>query len=211
MDQGFSEAQVHSSMPDNFEVHMNIVSGIIGGPSPEPFHLFHRMSGPISNTENVAVDIDLKHRAWRVLRLRSFPSNAVNLIAANTNTTETLLKNGTWNTVNHVNPHLYLPELQLQMPRMYDILRVCEYEPFLKVFRTDNMTAKEITEQSNKDWTTGSEANVVMRTASFGFGQHELQVCARKRDYLVEGNISRSGLGDDMIVPLALLAVSRLT
>jgi hypothetical protein len=81
------------------------------------------------------------------------------------------------------------------------------------VFKTDGMNKSEIRSQCEKDWSSESENNVVLRTASFGLGQQGLEVCARREDYEVVGKDNqletRRGLHDDIIIPLGLIAVLR--
>jgi hypothetical protein len=74
------------------------------------------------------------------------------------------------------------------------------------------MSDEEVKEQSGRVWESGSEGNVVMRTASFGKGQKGLEVCGRRGEYevLAEGRTERRrGLEEDVVVPLGLLAVTR--
>lgn len=80
----------------------------------------------------------------------------------------------------------------------------------MTVYRSDGMSNAEIEKQNEQHWKSSSENNVVMRTASFGRSINELQVCSRKTDYHVGGggNTFR-GLGDDIVIPLGLLAVMR--
>ena len=84
------------------------------------------------------------------------------------------------------------------------------YQPFVTVFRTEGMSEVEVKEQSGRVWESGSEGNVVMRTASFGKGQKGLEVCGRRGEYEVPGEgEKRRGLEEDVVVPLGLLAVVR--
>jgi hypothetical protein len=76
------------------------------------------------------------------------------------------------------------------------------------------MGISDIQKQSDKEWSPNSEANVVMRTASFGRMPFQLDACIRWKDYEVSGEDKKAemkqGLGDDMVVPLGLIAATRL-
>ncbi len=83
------------------------------------------------------------------------------------------------------------------------------YQPFVTVFRTEGMSEGEVKEQSERVWESGSRANVVMRTASFGKGQKGLEICGRRGTYEVGEGEKRRGLEEDVVVPLGLLAIVR--
>ena len=72
----------------------------------------------------------------------------------------------------------------------------------------------QIQQQSNQDWSSESEDNVVMRTVSFGRGHvNGLEVCARRDNYVVskEGRIeTMRGFREDVIVPLGLIAATKV-
>jgi len=146
------------------------------------------------------IDFDLTHYSWRIMT----PSTATN--------SEILVRNGTWTNTTNAQPHAHFPELNLQATNLHFFAKSCAYQPFLTIFRTDGMNAQAIEQQSEKNWESKSENNVVMRTASFGSGQQHLEVCARRRDYEVlgeEGSEMMRGLGEDVVVPLGLLSVIR--
>jgi len=167
--------------------------------SSEPFTTYHRLSGAYTEESPMLIDFDLTHYAWRIMT----PSTATN--------PEMLVRNGTWTSTTNSQPHAHFPELNLQATNLHFFAKSCVYQPFLTIFRTDGMDAQAISAQSERKWESKSESNVVMRTASFGAGQHHLEVCARRRDYEVlgEGGEMRRGLGEDVVVPLGLLAVVR--
>lgn len=104
---------------------------------------------------------------------------------------------------------LTIPELDLLIPHFWEFTQSCAYEPFLKVHRTSDKTTKEIQRLVNKQWDKKSESTVVMRTASFGHGQQVTDVCIKNGDWKQDGEM-QAGLGDDMLVPLGLLASYRL-
>ena len=117
----------------------------------------------------------------------------------------------------------------------YYFTRHCYYEPFMKVYSTKELSEIEIKKMADEDWSNFNEKEVVMRTASFGHGIGKLEVCARRADYSVgihvgeqvkgggkkkkkKGNkkkeevkemVDRTGMGDDVVVPLGLMAVLR--
>lgn len=76
------------------------------------------------------------------------------------------------------------------------------------------MNEDAILAQSDAAWSSSSESNVVMRTVSYGHSIQALEVCAKRKDYQAvneEGEwVKGLGLGDDLIVPLGLLAVVRM-
>jgi hypothetical protein len=102
-------------------------------------------------------------------------------------------------------------------PSFHHYTRNCQYQPFMTIYRTDGSTAQQIQEQNKRDWTSKSEDNVVMRTASFRHGLNDLEVCAREEDYVsfirknktVVERREMIGLEDDTVIPLGLLAVLR--
>lgn len=84
----------------------------------------------------------------------------------------------------------------------------------MTVFKTDMMPEAEIARRSEEPWKSGSDDNVVMRTASFGLGMSNLEVCAKVNHNLVHNKKSMKkgdgiGLGDEYVVPLGLMAVLR--
>ncbi|KAI9052914.1 hypothetical protein LZ554_003186 [Drepanopeziza brunnea f. sp. 'monogermtubi'] len=164
------------------------------------FRKFVRIKGKLHGTD-ITVDFDLREQRWRMLRgTKNLPP----------------VRTGTWYASNY---HVTLPELRLQVPNLFYFTQACYYQPFMTVFRTDNMTDAQVKEQSGKKWTGTSEKNVVMRTTNSGtvFYLDDLKVCARTADYdvdVVAGDGGRSvekrpGLGDDLIVPLGLMAALR--
>ncbi|KAN0095975.1 hypothetical protein V8E51_014780 [Hyaloscypha variabilis] len=168
--------------------------------TPEPFTTYHRLSGAYTPSSPLLIDFDLAHHTWRILTpsTSSHPSR--------------LLRNGTWTEPTKSNPHSYFPELDLQATNLHFYGKNCVYQPFVTVFRTEGMSDEEVKEQSGRVWESGSEGNVVMRTASFGKGQKGLEVCGRRGEYevLAEGRTERRrGLEEDVVVPLGLLAVTR--
>jgi len=129
--------------------------------------------------------------------------------------TETVDRNGSWVETSKESPHLHFPELSLQMPNMDLFTKKCHYQPFMYAYRTDGMSDAAIKAQSEKKWSPKSKENVVLRTAVFGHNMHNgLQLCAKREDYSVgknakkEGTIKK-GLGEDVVVPLAVLQAMR--
>ncbi|KAL3423949.1 FKBP12-associated protein 1-like protein [Phlyctema vagabunda] len=178
-------------------------------------HVFYRLTVPMTTKYHLAVDIDTPDHAWRISQVPQ--EEAVLMIAAakdkpygthilNSRDDERLLRNGTWAFENH---DVVIPDLDLVMPNMDLFLERAEYQPFVAAFRTTNRTAAAVEEQSRRKWTASSADNVVMRTSSFGMGMHDLEVCARRHDFVTRDNVVQAGLGDETLVPLALLAVFR--
>jgi hypothetical protein len=69
---------------------------------------------------------------------------------------------------------------------------------------------QKVKEQSEREWSTESESNIVMRTACFSSDQQHLELCGQRKDYNVLGKESsterRRGLHDYVIVPLGLMS-----
>lgn len=177
----------------------------------EPFYSFERMHGSIGAGEHLLIDFDLNKHKWRILAPSTAPPSAS---TSGKNRHWDLARNGTWTELydDAAGHHLRFPELELAIPNMYYFTQDCIYQPFMKVFRTDGMSEGEVGEQSERKWGSGSEANVVMRTASFGHAMNDLEVCIRAGEYevVVEGKGGmRKGMGDEMVVPLGLVAVLR--
>ncbi|EKD18246.1 hypothetical protein MBM_03239 [Drepanopeziza brunnea f. sp. 'multigermtubi' MB_m1] len=169
----------------------------------EGFRKFVRIKGKLHGTD-MAIDFDLREQRWRMLRgTKRLPP----------------VRSGSWYASGN---HVTLPELRLQVPNLFYFSQACYYQPFMTVFRTDNMTDAQVEEQSGKRWSGTSEKNVVMRTMNSGTPWYldDLGVCARTADYDVDvvvagdggdgGSVERRpGLGDDLIVPLGLMAALR--
>lgn len=80
----------------------------------------------------------------------------------------------------------------------------------------EGFSRKEIGERRRtkwKIWKSESRREEVLRTASYGYGGHlGLEVCARRNEYTWSrnGKMGREeGMGDDLLVPLGLMAVVR--
>ena len=173
-------------------------------PEGEVFHKYYRLDGTLARNQPLIVNFDIGYHQWRVFLVTHTPGSV----------TWTETRNGTWES-DGGSPHIAFPSLNLMAPNLTLFTRHCQYQPFTTVFRTDGMSDMQIYEQNQKEWSSSSSsaANIVMRTASFGHGPGKLEVCARRRGYAVkdgEGKVSRmEGLGDDVVMPLGLMAVLR--
>jgi hypothetical protein len=176
----------------------------------EAFHTYHRMAGTLSPPIHLAVDFDLTHHLWRITYL--IPSDPTsNTPTILPNTTFTPYKNGTWTTTTTSSPHVFIPELNLHIPNMHYFTQNCVYQGFMKVYSTTWNTELETKAQGDREWSDKNEKEVVMRTAAFGYSPSGLEVCARRENYIVEnGGEEMRGLGEDVVVPLGLMAVLRL-
>ncbi|KAI9700327.1 MAG: hypothetical protein M1836_002342 [Candelina mexicana] len=117
----------------------------------------------------------------------------------------TLQRNGSFV---HSYKDLILPELGLQIPDFADFERNCIYEPFVKVHRGSG-DATELDRQRGEKFTHNND-DIVLRTASFGWSQGALNICAQKESTVSEnGVILRKGLGDDLPVVAGLIATLR--
>ncbi|TGO10141.1 hypothetical protein BTUL_0143g00120 [Botrytis tulipae] len=120
------------------------------------------------------------------------------------------VRNGTWTATDAENLELKFPELDLHIPMWGLFEEHCVYQSFMRVFRRP-------TDENRRTWNTWSKESSgeeVMRTASFGYGGKKgLEVCVRRRDYAWTTSdgvkVTESGLGEDLLVPLGLMAVVR--
>ena len=107
-----------------------------------------------------------------------------------------------------IGEHFVFPSLGLQIPNFADFGRSCKYEPYLKVHRGSG-DVTEIERQGNEKYKYDS-GDVVLRTASFGPTQGQLEMCARRRDVVDKnGEIVLQGLGDKLPVVAGLIASYR--
>lgn len=126
--------------------------------------------------------------------------------------------------------HLILPSLGLRIPNYADFEASCKLEPFLKMHRTradhafiqDILGMNETQRESLYRRTTASldelgreryrddkHGTVVLRTVAPGATQNELEVCARRRDVVKDGEVVLDGLGESLPVVVGLLASAR--
>jgi hypothetical protein len=163
------------------------------------------MAGALSLENTIAVDFDLRQNVWRTVNTTGVSNMTLNAAV--------IIATGSWSNTTAKEPHMKIPELGLLIPSMHYFRKNCYFEPFMKVFNTSGLTQEKIDKMAKRDWSSDSEKEVVMRTASFGHGINKISVCARKEDYTVispEGeDIVRKGLGDNVVVPLGLMAVLR--
>jgi hypothetical protein len=179
--------------------------------SAEPFYSYWRMSAPVAD-KHLYVDFDLHFNKWRTLNV-TFPPSQPETGRSKLAPT-TLDRIGTWSEVNKTSPHLHFDGLDLHIPNFYYFDKHCFYQPFMTVLNTDGMNASDIQRQSNEEWSPKSKSNVVMRTASFGKFPSQLEVCILGWNYevLEEGKKIevKYGMSDDVLVPLGLIAATRL-
>ncbi|KAI9649572.1 FKBP12-associated protein [Ciborinia camelliae] len=221
----FNITKVNSSYPlssssystrEPFEEHWRIM-GIYGG---KPLHM----------------DFDLLHHTWRIsegsivtssetanasfyFHRGMYAKNSIpNFQTAIQNLTQ--VRSGTWTRTDRQNPHTSFPELGLQMPHWDLFERHCVYQSFMRVFKEgvgeQRLGAQEIGERRGREWMawgTKSRREEVLRTMSYGYGGRDgLEVCARRSEYMWDSNGGEEreeGLGDDLLVPLGLMAVVR--
>jgi hypothetical protein len=162
--------------------------------------------------KHLYVDFDLRFNRWRTLNVTYPPSQPETGRSKPTSTT--LDRIGTWSEVNKTSPHLHLNGLQLHIPNFYYFDKHCFYQPFMTVFNTTGMNASDIQRQSEEEWSSESKENVVMRTASFGKYPSQLEACISEWNYEVvkegEEYIMRYGMSEEMVIPLGLIAATRL-
>ncbi|KAF7854436.1 uncharacterized protein EAF02_011611 [Botrytis sinoallii] len=207
-------------------------------PTSKPFDKSWRIMG-IYGDKPMHLDFDLLHRSWRMKegiividsedpsssfykggvlfdRLKPgeiYDSNKTSHLVPNFGIAIQNLhevRNGTWTATDAENMELEFPELDLHIPMWGLFEKHCVYQSFMRVFRRP-------TDESRKTWNTWSkESNgeEVMRTASFGYGGNKgLQVCVKRRNYTWSTSagvqVTEPGLGEDLLVPLGLMAVVR--
>jgi hypothetical protein len=145
-----------------------------------------------ASTSPINIDFDLGSRLWRQMGDNG-----------------TFTRSGSWTQTNTSTPHLLLPELGLRIPDYNNFGRACEYEPFMKVHREYGKLSR-LARDYRDEWSPRNEASVVLRTASFGFGQGHLEVCAKRKDYYHEG-VPYPGMGAaDALVVTGIIAATRL-
>ncbi|KAB8297969.1 hypothetical protein EYC80_001746 [Monilinia laxa] len=199
----------------------------------KPFEEHWRIMG-IYGGKPLYMDFDLLNHAWRInegsinidgnnsssyFHGGQFSKSSIpNFATAIQNLT--LVRNGTWTPTNENNRHTVFPELKLHIPHWYLFDKNCVYQSFMRVFKEgvgeEEFSRKEIGEQRGtkwKNWKKDSRREEVLRTASYGYGGHlGLEVCARRNEYMWSrnGKMGREeGMGDDLLVPLGLMAVVR--
>ncbi|KAF5872401.1 uncharacterized protein Bfra_005760 [Botrytis fragariae] len=205
----------------------------------KPFDQFWRIMGIYGN-KPLHMDFDLLHRSWRMKegiviidsedpsssfykggvlfdRLKPgeiYDSNKTAHLVPNFGIAIQNLhevRNGTWTDTDAGNLELTFPELDLHIPLWGLFEKHCVYQSFIRVFRrpTDEIRKKWNT------WSKESNGEEVMRNASFGYGGNEgLEACVRRRNYTWTSHgvkITEPGLGEDLLVPLGLMAVVRMS
>ncbi|KAF7869668.1 hypothetical protein EAF04_004452 [Stromatinia cepivora] len=125
----------------------------------------------------------------------------------------TQVRNGTWTPTHAKGQHTQFPELGLVIPNWWLFDKHCAYQSFMRVFREDVGTGGRTKDGIWRSWEKKSIREEVMRTMSYGYGGHNgLEVCARRSEYSWTTNGVREmeeGLGEDLLVPLGLMAVVR--
>ncbi|TGO56341.1 hypothetical protein BCON_0079g00350 [Botryotinia convoluta] len=202
----------------------------------KPFDQFWRIMG-IYGDKPLHMDFDLLHRSWRMKegiividsedpsssfykggvlfdRLKPgeiYDSNKTAHLVTNFGIAIQNLhevRKGTWTATDAENLELEFPELDLHIPLWGLFEKHCVYQSFMRVFRRP-------TKENRKTWNTWSKESSgeeVMRTASFGYGGGKgLEVCVRRKyTWTSHGvKVTEPGLGENLIVPLGLMAVVR--
>jgi hypothetical protein len=220
-------SKINLFLQDNLPSQSILLSGLERGPgldnivfnktndwsktSAEPFFSYWRMTAAVAE-KHLYVDFDLHLNRWRTLNVTFPPSQPETGRPKAASTT--LDRMGTWTKVTKDSPHLHFDGLDLQIPNFYYFDKHCFYQPFMTVFSTDGMNASEVQRQSDEKWSPKGKSNVVMRTASFGKSPFQVEACIRRWDYSIlreDNKVEvKQGMGDDMIVPLGLIAAMRL-
>ncbi len=137
----------------------------------------------------------------------AYDSITYNFAAGQWSTTlnNTLQRNG---SITHSNKDLILPGLGLQIPSFADFELNCIYEPFLKVHRGSGDAAS--LDLQRKERFTYNDDSIVLRTASFGWSQGKLDVCAQRESIVADdGAVLQQGLGDDLPIVVGLISTLR--
>jgi len=176
----------------------------------DSFHNFYRVNGHFEAHVKFAIDFDLAHHLYRTASMTDGPWSSYNSLPKDAY----FRTSGSWNLSAPNSPHIVFPELNLMAPNLDRFTRSEWYQPFMLFFNTIGMDDKQIEAQAAEEWSSLSKPNVVMRTASFGMGKHGLEVCARRYQYPVKvsggsGVRVMDGLGENIMVPLGLMAVLR--
>lgn len=202
----------------------------------KPFDQFWRIMG-IYGDKPLHMDFDLLHRSWRmkegtIVIDSEDPSSSFyrgvlfdrlkpGEIYDSTKTSHLVpnfgiaiqnlheVRNGTWTDTDAENLELTFPELDLHIPMWGLFEKHCVYQSFMRVFRSP-------TDKIRRTWNTWSKKSSgeeIMRTASFGYGgRNGLEVCVKRREYTWNNHgvkVTEPGLGEDLLVPLGLMAVVR--
>lgn len=181
---------------------------LIGAPATN--HKLYRLIGtqsynPLSESEKnatIAIDIDLNKRKWAMV----IPTGAWSALP---DPADKIINKGSWSDTSSENPHAVFEGIPYQIPYFYNFTLDCIFEPFVKIHRTANLSEAERKIQAEQWWSKESDSTVVARTASFGYGQGELDLCVKMDDYETDGHVY-PGMGEnDMLVPLGIMAAYR--
>jgi hypothetical protein len=145
---------------------------------------------------------------------------------------EKLFGNGSFTKVNKTNPHLHINGLDLSIANMWGFFTDCHQEPFLRVFDTTDLHEIESRKMLDAMWDNKPNDRVVMRTASFGHGRQKLSMCVLEGEVIesiedrannddmedivdfdsddVEDLDDVHGIQDEMLVPFAIIAATRM-
>ncbi|CZR65441.1 uncharacterized protein PAC_15341 [Phialocephala subalpina] len=189
------------------------------------FQYFYRLSGSTDKTKNIAVDVDIENRAWRLMKF-----NATDLenkwlaydyrhhakIPTFSNTDFKIIENGTFSSVSKEHNHMHIYGLDMDISNMNLFLDNTIHEPFLRVYDTRDLGEDQIKTLLDKEWSSNSDSRVIMRTASFGHGRQDLDMCVKESEgYQAELDgglpIPRywSGIDDRNLVPFAIVSAYR--
>lgn len=108
--------------------------------------------------------------------------------------------------------HMNFPEVGLMIQNMKNFVEDCQQEPFIRVFNTYGMSKFEVQEMANRKWSNKNDESIVMRTASFGHGRRDVDMCIREGAIAgdeTEGE-QRTGVSERLMVPFAVMATYRM-
>ncbi|KAE8446968.1 hypothetical protein EG329_011450 [Mollisiaceae sp. DMI_Dod_QoI] len=193
-----------------------------------PFQYFYRLSGSTNRTKNIAIDVDLEHREWRMLRLNdtelvnqwlAYDFRHQKSLPSFYTVKSEIIKSGIFTTASKNDTHIHIGGLGMSIQNMYFFLDHSNQEPFLRVYDTLGLKNDQVKSLLAKEWSSKSDDRVVMRTASFGHGQQRLDMCMKERDaYIIDNSqigegIPKSrrvtGFDDSSLVPFTIIAALR--
>lgn len=190
------------------------------------FEYFYRLSGSTDRTKNVAIDVDIENRAWRLLKLNDTDVANKWLAYDFRNYDQykptfkpisyTVMEKGTFSDTTNANQHMHIHGLGMSIVNMYLFMDDRVQEPFLQVYDTRGLDDGRAQALMAKKWSSESDGRVIMRTASFGHGRKRLDMCVKES----EGYVANTkdglpmphhwvGVDDRNLVPFAIVAAFR--